>query len=132
MKAAIVAILCVAGTLLVGAGCGADVPGMKTILLDSQDNGRTLSAEMDDSLIVFLPANPSTGYHWQVTAGDASVIALELQRFVPQGAGIGVPGTQALVFEVKKAGTTTLTLGYLSLDGTQTANTFSITVEAVE
>jgi inhibitor of cysteine peptidase len=70
------------------------------------------------TLEVRLPANPSTGYGWQVVGGDPSIVAFVTRRDERTGASTrpqvtGAPSMQVLIFKAKALGTTDLVLGYV-------------------
>jgi len=64
-------------------------------------------------LAIVLPANPTTGYSWQVEA-DEAYLALLSQEFEPAGAGVGVGagGREAFQFRALQPGSTDLRFHY--------------------
>lgn len=62
-------------------------------------------------LAIVLPANPTTGYSWQVEA-DAAYLILLSQEFEPSDPGIGAGGREAFQFRAMKAGSTNLRFRY--------------------
>jgi inhibitor of cysteine peptidase len=109
-----VAVLAAALLALALLGCtGFGLPG-GALRLNQGDNGRSSTLAVGQELIVTLPSNPSTGYRWQVTAGDATVLA---QAGEAQYASEGIPrpgsgGTETFRFRAVAAGSTMLRLSY--------------------
>jgi inhibitor of cysteine peptidase len=62
-------------------------------------------------LAIVLPANPTTGYGWQVEADDA-FLALLSQEFEPAGAAVGAGGLEAFHFRALQPGSTELRFQY--------------------
>ena len=62
-------------------------------------------------LAIVLPANPSTGYSWQVEA-DEAYLALLSQEFEAAGAGVGAGGREACQFRALQPGSTGLRFHY--------------------
>ncbi len=59
--------------LLLGTSCALFESGNR-ILLTEKDSGRTLEAEVGDTITLRLPANPSTGYLWIGSVPDMGVL----------------------------------------------------------
>lgn len=113
--------------MLLAAGCSpASTP------LTMSDNGRQVTLHPGDRLVIALEGNPSTGYTWEVVQVDSSLLSEQGPvQFKAASTGlVGAPGIQTLTFKALKAGTATLTLGYLRPweKGVLPANTFQITV----
>lgn len=97
--------------LIVLVGCGGGTPSSRT--LTAADNGATVQMAVGEELVVQLESNPSTGYGWQVTGGDAAVLAQQGDAvYTAGGTAPGSPGTEAFRFRGVAAGSTTLALGY--------------------
>lgn len=119
-----------------GSSTNAPATGAIDKMLTKADNGSKVSLKLGDSLSIELESNPSTGYSWQVSGADQSVLAAagEPQFNLPSGATArpGAPGTQTFVFNAVGKGTTTLSLIYVrpwEKDVTPTPpNTFSVQV----
>jgi predicted secreted protein len=70
----------------------------------------TVEANVGDTVVVSLAANATTGYSWELTAGDTFTI--ESSKYVPSPAPsnmAGVGGTQVVTLKVTKAGQSDLT-----------------------
>jgi inhibitor of cysteine peptidase len=82
-----------------------------------QENGKDLLLDRGDMLVVYLPANRTTGFGWQPTFSKAGVLKPEGDAFylankaTPRLAGAG--GMETWLFLAQKAGSTTLTLCYV-------------------
>lgn len=94
------------------AGCGA----ARTITLDENANGRQIELAPNQMLVVTLPANPSTGYSWEIAAIDPAIVQQAGEAtFAPVAtdqARVGAGGTETFQFTTVGSGTTTLTLIY--------------------
>ena len=115
--------------LFFAAGCGPSKAG--TTLTDA-DNGRTVTVNAGETLVVKLGGNPSTGYTWEAKDLDAHMLQQVgepgFESFSPGLVGAG--GTLTLTFKALKPGTTTLTLVYHRSWETNVAplQTFTVTV----
>jgi inhibitor of cysteine peptidase len=103
-------ILALALAVLAGtAGCRP-----QTVNLDANGNGESVETTVGGRLIITLPANPSTGYTWEVQGGAAPVLELvgepEFTSDNPDLLGAG--GSLTLTFRAAQPGTTTLVLVY--------------------
>ena len=91
------------------SGCGP--PG--EIVLADGDDGKEITLQQGQPLVIRLEGNPTTGYTWEVKEVDTSVlrqvgdINFESESDVPGSGGI-----QALRFEAAGTGETTLLLVY--------------------
>jgi inhibitor of cysteine peptidase len=66
-----------------------------------------------DTLRVVVPANPSTGYSWQVAGNDAGILQATSSQNQPGAQQrVGAPGLQTLIFNAKTPGQAHLTLNY--------------------
>lgn len=94
------------------AGCGA----APTIMLDENANGRQIELAPNQTLVVTLPANPTTGYSWEIAALDPEIVQQAGEAtFTPMTtdqARVGAGGTETFQFTAVGPGTTTLTLVY--------------------
>lgn len=90
-------------------GSGTNAP----VTLGEGDNGKTVTVSAGASVLVQLPGNPSTGYDWEVTVGNPSVLEQSgAPKFTPSSGALGAGGTYQFWFQPKTAGTTDLTLVY--------------------
>ena len=121
--------LVVLGVLVLASGCGPT-----EIEVGRTESGGTLSMAPGDILVVSLPSNPTTGYSWQVIAVDATTLVQQGEPVYVQspgaGGSVGAGGTEVFRFEAARAGTVTLTLGYLRPweEGIPPVETFTIAV----
>lgn len=94
------------------------------------DDGATVELEVDDTLTISLPANPSTGYAWTVRPFDAGVIEQVGETgFEAESDLIGAPGTMSITFEGRAVGTVELILDYeRPFEDAAPADTFRLTV----
>lgn len=107
----ILIIFAVAATLLALGGCGS--PGGSTRQLHEQDTGQTVELRAGDRLEVVLAGNPTTGYRWEQTGGDAAILQPEGEpSFTADSTLVGAGGTFGFSFAAAAAGQTTLTLVY--------------------
>ena len=73
----------------------------------------SISVNSGEKFTIKLDANPTTGYEWNVSVSDESVVTLEKSEYQQGGSGAaGAGGTQVLVFKANKAGTATIDLVY--------------------
>lgn len=86
------------------------------------------------SFTVSVSENPSTGYLWELTIDDESVVKLVNSEFIyPYQDGlVGATGTRIFTFETVAPGTTTIVLNYARSWEKGSADTMTITVEVAE
>jgi len=114
---------------LMATSCSQSRPA--TVTLGAQDDGRTITLGGDDTLIIELEGNPTTGFSWEVEAVDDAVLA-------PQGdAGytasetglVGSGGVFSFTFKAASRGETALQLVYhRSWENVAPADAFGVTV----
>ena len=117
-------------TLLLVAGVAAWTCAQELVLTE-QDNGQTVGAVVDQSILVNLRGNPSTGYTWLLmsTNGDSVVPTGPAAYNADPGGGPGSPGTFSFPFRAVHSGATTLALDYLQpWDPASVLQTFSVTI----
>ena len=82
----------------------------------SEENGKDLLLKRGDLLVVYLPANRTTGFGWQATFSKAGILKPEGDAFYLANRTsahlVGSGGTETWIFRAEKAGNTTLTFGY--------------------
>jgi inhibitor of cysteine peptidase len=84
-----------------------------SVTLGESDNGKTVTVSAGTSILLQLPGNPSTGYDWEVTIGNPSVLEQSgTRKFTPSSSAMGAGGTYNFWFQPKTAGRTDLTLVY--------------------
>lgn len=73
----------------------------------SADNGRLLTLQAADRLLVQLAENPTTGFRWAVDTVDDHIISMQNSTYAPPAAGaIGGGGTRQFTFVAKQSGVT--------------------------
>lgn len=95
-------------------GCGsADLPTGSQIQVDSSNNGQLVELRREQTLVVTLEANPTTGYTWEVATIDESILRLLGEpQFLPESSAVGAGGTQTFRFEAIGTGQMDLQLVY--------------------
>lgn len=91
------------------------VPGGE-VVLSAEDDGTSIELRAGQELVVTLESNPTTGYRWEVSEVDESVLSelgeAEFQEAPKEDEQIvGVGGTETFRF-ASAPGSTTLTLVY--------------------
>ena len=84
------------------------------VTVGEKDNGTTVDLTQDETLVVKLPGNPTTGYSWAVV-GDPSPLKLvksSTQRSAKSKTMAGAPSVQCFRFQANAAGIVSLTLNY--------------------
>jgi inhibitor of cysteine peptidase len=102
--------------LIVGllSACGAE-PAAKvpTMRLTEADADRAIDLHVGGKLKIALPSNPTTGFQWEVGAGDPAILRPSGQpEFESSGGGVGSGGRTTLRFEAVAPGQTRLKLIY--------------------
>lgn len=102
-----------------------------TATLGLSEAGSTVTLEMGGELTVTLPANPSTGYGWVVTAINPAVLTqIGEPEFSAESDLVGAGGTMTLHFEGTAVGQDSLQLDYLRpWEDAQPIDTFLVTVD---
>ncbi len=111
------------------AGCRGSSPDPVTVT--DQDAGKTVSLHKGDTLVVTLEGNPTTGYNWENTLADQSVLQQKGEpEFVADSQALGAGGKISLAFEAVSAGQTDLTLVYHRSweKGVEPLETYQVTV----
>lgn len=122
-------VMVVAGLL---CACGAATPPIgSTKQLTEADDGHRFELYVGDKLEITLPGNPTSGFQWDVSKGDTSILRqIGEPRFEPSSGAIGSNGTITLSFDAVGIGQMELKLIYhrpFEKD-TQPAQTFAVTV----
>lgn len=115
------------------AGCPLSATSVKSIIVDGRDDGSTIEAKVGDTMRIDLASDTAAGYAWnEVLDFDETILMLREQTFVdnPNSTGGAVGQLEVQVWEIRKAGTTTLTLQNRHLPGPPDTivGTFTITV----
>ncbi|WP_405166130.1 protease inhibitor I42 family protein [Nocardia sp. NBC_01499] len=109
--------------------------GPAAVTAGQADNGQERQVAVGQSLVVTLPANPATGYLWQITELDANLLQAQgdpgykPDPNVPVAPGSG--GGTVWTFVGKAPGTTKLSMDYLRPweQGVEPAQTYSLTIK---
>ena len=73
--------------------------------LNSSDHGKTVEVTLEESIMIRLPENPTTGYRWTVDSITQSHLTLDEGHFVPAaGSGVGAGGHREMVVHAKQEG----------------------------
>lgn len=115
-------VLCTVATFFPDEAAGAgQIPGLKAMAMDSSVNGMTVDLPADSMLELRLPANPSTGYVWEVESPLKPEASVRMHSMARNGApefeddGTRAPGeerTQVLRFVGQRAGVAWVKLVY--------------------
>jgi inhibitor of cysteine peptidase len=103
-------------------------------LPEPTDHTQLLTAKAGETFDLVLPANPSTGYRWDIIPElDANLIEFVAQDYIPEEpVKPGSGGVDVWTFRSLSPGDTTIVLGYYPPDGDadpEETVTFSIRVE---
>ena len=94
------------------SACATSAPPEKTTRqITEADAGRQVELRLGDALEVTLPANPTTGYQWEVMDLDSAILRpLGEPTFEPSSNAVGSGGQVTRRFEAIRAGQTELKL----------------------
>jgi len=94
-------------------GCGS---GSREVKMVDSDNGERVELKTGELLIVTLESNPSTGYAWEVSQTDETILMQkgkgEFQQVTQPEGLVGAGGTETFRFEAVGVGQVTLMLVY--------------------
>ena len=112
---------------------GEFVPPPSQVTITDADTGKVVQVAAGGEVVVELPGNPTTGYIWQVTSNDESILLPTGYAFVPDSDAVGAGGMETFTFHVMAPGVVDLTLANSRPWDSETppAQTFAVTVEAV-
>ncbi len=112
---------------------GEFVPPSSQVTITDADTGNVVQVAAGGEVVVELPGNPTTGYIWQVTSNDESILLPTGYAFVPDSDAVGAGGMETFTFHVMAPGVVDLTLANSRPWDNETppAQTFAVTVEAV-
>lgn len=85
-------------------------PPTAPITITAADNGGSVQVAAGARIQVTLPGNPTTGYIWQVTANDESILRPLGYTFTPDADMAGAGGVETFTFQVMAPGVTELEL----------------------
>ena len=129
MKIAPIIALAIVGVgLVAGLGCGGTAetqaptpthtPIGQEVWVTEEDSGGTVTIGLDDSLIVALDSNPTTGFSWAlVSISNTSVVMNVSNEYIPNPTPTGEPivgsgGEEIWTFAPQAAGTSTIEMMY--------------------
>ncbi len=78
------------------------------IALSRADAGTTVTLRVGEALRVTLPANPTTGYRWDVDAAESRVLGVRGAEHHVTSVRAGAPGETEVAFVGAAPGTTTV------------------------
>jgi inhibitor of cysteine peptidase len=81
----------------------------ESMKLNENDAGKTVEIAVGDALEIILPANPTTGYVWEVNSLGLNVLRLGETNFINDTA-IGSSGMEVIKFQAIAAGKSTVKL----------------------
>jgi inhibitor of cysteine peptidase len=103
-----------------------------TITLTEKDTGATLQMRVGQTLLIQLPANPTTGYTWTVNGSVAPLTKSGKTNYAANSSAMGAGGTQSLTFYAENTGTATITLDYRRpWENDPPAKTFTVTFTVI-
>jgi inhibitor of cysteine peptidase len=106
------------------------------LLLDTTDNGTTITVRTGDVLTIVLKGNPTTGYTWESALSEQDAAVLEQMGepvYVADSDLIGAGGTFTFRFKALKAGEAVLTLNYARpWESVPALETFSVGVKVAD
>jgi inhibitor of cysteine peptidase len=82
----------------------------ESMKLSETDTGKTVEIVVGDDLEIILPANPTTGYVWEVSSIDSSVLQSNKPSFIANNTAIGAGGMEVIPFHAIAAGKSTVKL----------------------
>ena len=89
-------------------------PKLDDVIVTDKENGKTVSVQIGQRLLVRLPSNPSTGYEWSLDKTDEKLLTPDGESaFDVAAANVeGAPTIQTLFFKAKSVGKIALELKY--------------------
>lgn len=101
--------------------------------ITAADNGGSVQVAAGGQIEVTLPGNPTTGYVWQVTANDESILRPLGDTFTPATDAVGAGGAETFTFQVMAPGVVDLELANRRPWKTdvEPVQTFAVTIEAL-
>jgi inhibitor of cysteine peptidase len=84
-----------------------------TVRLEQADSGSTITLHPGETLEIVLPANPTTGYTWEVKPGSEVLLKQKGDpEFTPDSKALGSEGRWTIRFDVVAVGKAHLVLIY--------------------
>lgn len=103
--------------------------GGETVVIDQDQSGATVQVSDGDTVEVKLAGNPTTGFNWETTEADSTVIEQEGDPvFDADEELLGSPGVVTITYTIVGSGTSPLTLEYKPVSGGEATDTFSVTI----
>ena len=98
--------------------------------LNENDSNKTVEIVIGDELELILPANPTTGYGWEVSSIDTSILQSNKADFVTNDPAIGAGGMEIIKFHALAVGKSELKLIFHRPfeQNTPPLKTFAVTV----
>jgi inhibitor of cysteine peptidase len=119
--------LLMAMTTCILAGCEDDEKARDVIITRSA-NQKVVSAASESNITVVLPGNPTTGYDWEITGTDESLLKSAGSSFKPDNNMAGSGGERRFEFKAAGAGQVRLRLVYKRFWESAVAETFEVTI----
>ena len=82
----------------------------ESMKLSENDSGNTVEIRIDDELEVVLPANPTTGYIWEVDSLDSTVLRRDKSVFLASDNALGSGGMEIIKLHAIAAGKSLVSL----------------------
>ena len=82
----------------------------ESMKLSENDSGKTVEICVGDELEVVLPANPTTGYIWEVNSLDPNLLSQSKADFFANDNAIGAAGMEIIKLHAIAAGTSVVRL----------------------
>ena len=84
---------------------------MSVITLTQADQGKSITLQPGQTLVVKLPENPTTGFRWAIARNDEATLALRSSDYAPAAnVGVGGGGQRTFTFAAQKPGSVILQL----------------------
>jgi len=81
------------------------------LTLTHADNGKSITMQVNDHLIVSLDENPTTGFQWVLDSGGGDWMKLQASEYIPAAkSGVGGGGQRLLTFKAQRPGSGRLQL----------------------
>jgi inhibitor of cysteine peptidase len=84
---------------------------MQELILTSADNGKSVSASLEDIIIIKIPENPTTGFRWEFEELDNKFLEMQTMDFLRESTTlIGTGGEKSFTLKIKQLGSTSIRL----------------------
>ncbi len=123
----VIAAVALTGTLVAFA-MSTDEPG-EAAVYTIDDQGTAIVLQSGETFTVVLAGNPTTGYGWQISGIDSTVLAAAEPEYRTESELLGAGGTYTFTFTAAGAGESQLELEYVrAWEPAAPLQTFSMTV----